>query len=262
MPYPLVGLYALLPAFVLVLFRVGAMTMTTPFFSGAALPVKIKVVLSVAITLAVFPMMLPYLPGSLTLGMAAIGLIGEVAIGAFIGLGVGMVFQAAQMAAHVIGYQSGMGLGAAYNPMLETSSTAIEQLYYFLVLSVFLAVGGDHAVIRSLLDSFATIPVLTFGTQIGSLAELLVDMMAVSLTISVRIGGPVVLALLLAFLVLGFLSRTIPQLNILTVGFPLKLGIGLAATAVTLTFLEPVLVGGLMKSFDVLREGLGLAPLN
>ena len=66
----------------------------------------------------------------------------------------------------------------------------------------------------------------------------------------------------LTFLVLGFVSRTVPQLNILTVGFPLKLAVGLVVMALTMMSLEPVLLEGLSLCMDGIRIGLGLGSIS
>jgi len=64
--------------------------------------------------------------------------------------------------------------------------------------------------------------------------------------------------LLLAFMTLGFLSRTIPQLHLLSVGFPIKIALALAIMAMTMISLEPVLVDSLTRTIEDLRTGLGI----
>ncbi len=261
MPWSIFEFYGILPAFLLVLFRIGGLVLAVPFFSSAAVPARVRVMLTVAVTLTVFPMVVPHLSVPVTLASAIFGLFGELAIGVFIGLGVTLVFLGVQLAAQAIGQQSGMRLGSVFNPMLESSSVLVSQLYFLVALAAFFAVGGDHAVIRALLDSFATIPPLGFKVTPG-LVSLLVEIMGLSFTIALRVGGPTILALLLAFLTLGFISRTVPQLNILTVGFPMKLAVALVVMALTIMSLEPVLMDGLTLCMDGIRAGLRLAPIS
>ena len=257
MPWSVFQIYGVLPAFLLVLFRVAGLVFAVPFLSGSVIPARIKVALTTAVSLAVFPVLMPRLPVTTTLASAMAGMLGELAIGLFVGLMVTLLFQGVQLAAQAIGQQSGMRLGSVFNPMLETSSTLVSQLYFLVALTIFFAVGGDHAVVRALLDSFTTIPPLAFEVTPG-LVSLLVDMLALSFTMAIRVAGPTILALLLAFLVLGFLSRTIPQLNILTIGFPLKLAVALVMMAMTMMSLEGVLIDGLTECMDGIRLGLGL----
>ena len=249
--------YSLLPAFLLVMFRVGGLMFATPLLNSLAVPRGVKLLLTAAMALAVFPMTVPHLPTTLTLASAVGGLFGELVIGVFMGFCVSLVFLGVQLAAEIVGQQSGLGLGAVFNPMLETSSAEVVQFYYLVAVMVFLAAGGDHALIRTLLDSFTAVPPLAF-TVTEDLVSLLTDMLSISFALAIRVGGPMILALLLAFLVLGFISRTVPQLNILTVGFPLKLVAALAVMALTIVSMESVLADGFASCMEKIRLALGM----
>jgi flagellar biosynthesis protein FliR len=259
MPLPLFGFYALLPAFMLVLCRVGGLMLTAQVFSSIALPVQVRVFLAVAVSLAVFPMTVPYLPMQVSLAGACAGLLGELAIGLLLGLAVQLVFTGLEMAAEMVGQMSGMRLGEVFNPMLEASAGALGELYTLVAMMAFIAVRGDHALIRALLDSFQTIPPLGFAPTEGLLA-LVLDMLELAFTLTIRIGGPMALALMLSFMTIGFLSRTIPQLHLMSIGFPLKAAVGLSVAALTFVSMESVLVEGFREAFDSIRAGLGLGP--
>ena len=252
-------LYATLPAFLLVLARVSGLVLATPLFSGVVIPTRVKIWFSVAMALSVFPLTMSHIPARLTVGSAVLGLIGELALGVFIGLGVTVILLGVQLATELIGQQSGMRLGSVFNPMMESAGTQVSQLYFLVAMMVFLAVGGDRALVRALLDSFATVPLLGFRVS-ANVVGLVVDMLTLSLTIAIRVGGPTVLALLLSFLTLGFISRTMPQLNILTVGFPLKLAVALVVMAMALMSMEPVLLEAVSLCMNGIRVGLGLDP--
>jgi flagellar biosynthesis protein FliR len=259
MPLSLAGIYGLLPAYLLVLCRIGGLLLTAPVFSSIALPVQIRVLLAAAVSLAVFPTTLPLLPSHITLAAGLAGLLGELAIGVFLGMAVGLVFMGLELAAEVVSQQSGMKLAEVFNPMLESTSGALGELYVLLALIVFIALRGDHALIRSLLDSFRTVPPMGFRVSEG-LLSLVLDLLLLSFSIAIRVGGPIILALMLSFLTLGFLNRTMPQMHLLTIGFPLKIAICVAVAAMCLMGTEGVLTDGLQQAFDAIRAGLGLEP--
>ena len=73
---------------------------------------------------------------------------------------------------------------------------------------------------------------------------------------AIRVAGPKILALMLAFMTVGFISRSVPQMNILTVGFPIKLRIAFIVMAMTIMALEPLLLDGLPLCVDGIRAGL------
>jgi flagellar biosynthetic protein FliR len=177
------------------------------------------------------------------------------AIGLFIGLGVGLFFAGIQMGAQLVGQQSGIRLGNVFNPVAASSGSILGRLYFLVALMIFLMVGGHRALVRALLDSFSAIPPLSFHVT-ENLLEILIEMCVLSFSMAIRVAGPMILALMLAFMTLGFISRTVPQLNILTVGFPIKLGIAFIVMAVTIMALEPLLLDGLTLCLDGIRAGL------
>jgi flagellar biosynthetic protein FliR len=258
MPWSLTYLYGFLPAFLLVLFRISGLVLAAPLFSSPLLPNQFKVLLCVGMSLAVFPMMLPHVTVPVTLGSAAAGLVGELAIGVLIGLGISLVFAGIQMAGQLISQQAGLSLGDVFNPAFESSTTVVSEIYFYVSTVIFLAVGGDRAMIRALLESFRTIPPLSFESP-GNLSNVLVSLLTLSFTIAIRVGGPTMLALLLAFVALGFISRTVPQLNLLTIGFPVKLALAMAMMAMTMISLEPALLDGVHTCMDALARALRIA---
>lgn len=260
MPWSIAQLYLLLPLFLLVLFRVSGLMLAAPLFSSAMIPTQLRVLLAVAISLAVFPYAVGSITAPVTLGSAVAGLIGELAIGLLIGFCVSLLFLGIQLAGNVVSQQAGLALGDVFNPMLDTSSTVVSELYFWVAMVVFLLAGGDRELMRSLLDSFHSVPPLSFRMS-SEVTEVLVDLMGVSFAIAVRMAGPTMLALLLAFVTLGFISRTMPQLNILTVGFPVKLALAIFVMAVSLIAIEPILLDGWNVCLDGIRGAVGLPPL-
>jgi len=256
MSHSYVELYGFLPAFLLVLFRICGLMLAAPLLGNVVLPVRIKAMLTITMTLAVFPMMVSYVPAPITLPMVAGGLIGELAIGLFIGLGVGLLFAGIQIGAQLVGQQSGIRLGNVFNPAPEESGSILGKFYFLSALMVFLMVGGHRAVVRALLDSFAAIPPLSFRVS-ADLVEILVEICALSFAMAIRVAGPMILALMLAFVTLGFISRSLPQVNLFTVGFPVKISIALIVMAMTIMALEPLLLDGLGICLEGIRGGLG-----
>lgn len=259
MPWTMFNLYASLPAFLLVLFRIGGLVLAAPLFSSAIIPARVKILMSMAMAAAVFPFASVHLAGPVTLGTALAGLAGELAIGLFIGFCVSIMLMSVQVAAEFVSHQAGILLGSVFNPMMDSSESMISQLYYFAAMMVFLAIGGHRQLVRALLDSFQTIPPLGFRLVDG-LADLVLDLMTVAFELAIRISAPTIVALMLALVALGFISRTMPQLNILTIGFPLKLMLALLMLALTVMSLETLLLELFETSMDGVRGVLSLPP--
>ncbi len=238
----------LLPSFTLVLARVAGLVIAVPMLSTRQVPRIVKVWLIVTLSLMAFPAVSHLLPRSLTLGQAAVGMVGEFVVGQIIGFGASLVFMAAQLAGKVVSYQSGMALGQVYNPITDTQNTIIDQIWFFALLLFFMAMRGHAAVISVLLGSFKKIPPMSVVID-PVLADFLIAICQSMFEIALRLCGPAVLALFLTSLLMGFLTKTMPQMNILSVGFSIKILTGFFMVAVTLGLSE-----GLLD--DVLFQGL------
>jgi flagellar biosynthetic protein FliR len=251
MPWSLFSIYANLPAFLLVLCRISGLVFAAPLFSSAVIPARVRILLVMAMSAAVFPFASAHLTVPVTLATALTGLVGEAAIGLLIGFCITLMFLGVQIAAEFVGHQAGMLIGSAYNPMLDNSESVLSQLYYFTAMLGFLAIGGHRQLVRSLLSSFETLPPLSFRVT-ENLVDLVLDLITVSFEIGIRMSGPTVIALMVALVAMGFISRTVPQLNILTIGFPLKMVLALVALALTVMSLEPLLI----EAFDTGMDGV------
>jgi flagellar biosynthetic protein FliR len=233
MPFDLLRIEMLLPAFALVMARIAGIVLAVPMFSNAQIPVMMKALLVAIISLMIFPAVLPVLPVSLTLGHIAAGSVMEFVIGELLGMAVGVTLFAAQMAGNIVSHQAGITLGQVFNPLLEEETGILDQVWFFTVLMLFLAFRGHLALVNVILTSFKQVPPLMVVVD-GSMADLLVGLLRSMFEVTMRLSGPAILALLLSSLVLGFLTKTMPQLNILSVGFSVKVAIGLVVVALTI----------------------------
>jgi flagellar biosynthetic protein FliR len=146
---------------------------------------------------------------------------GELLVGLTLGLGVQMMFVAAQVAGQLISQVSGVSLADVFNPALETEVPLFSHLLHLFTLAIFLTLGGHRLAMSGLLATFHELP-LASGLVPTSLAETFTTLLAQAVELGVRIAAPTTTALVLATLVLGLISRTLPQLNIMAVGFGLN----------------------------------------
>jgi flagellar biosynthetic protein FliR len=134
-----------------------------------------------------------------------------------------------------------------------------SRLLFLVTLAVFVCIGGHRMVMAGLLDTFETIPPGSAGvpTSIASTFTLLLDQ---SFALAVRAAAPVVTALLLSTLVMGLISRTLPQLNILAVGFGMNSMLAFGVIALSLGAAVWVFQEELEPALDALLKALH-APL-
>jgi flagellar biosynthetic protein FliR len=230
--------------FTLVLARTGALIMTAPLFGSQALPRRVRGLLAVTISLLVTPV---YLSASLPPVTETVEygrlLVNEVLVGLLLGLGINILFGGVQVAGQIASQMSGLSLADVFNPAFEEDVSVFSQLFYFLTLAVFVAIGGHRIVTEALLETFAWAP--PGHVALGdSFVDVLLNILSQSFALGIRAAAPILAALLISNFVLGLISRTLPQINVIAVGFGLNslLGLGvlcLSIGAAAWTFQEP-----------------------
>ena len=239
----------LLPGFALVLARMSGVMLAMPMLNSAQVPRMIKVLLAFTMSLIAFPVVMSKLPVSLTLAQTTVGAAGEFLIGEVLGLAAGLVFYGAQMAGKIVSHQSGFALGEVFNPLFDEEFTVLDQIWFFAVFMFFLALRGHIAIISLILRSFDLVPPMMLSVD-GSLELFATSMARTTFEVALRLAGPAVLALMLASLVMGFLTKSMPQMNVMSVGFTFKIMIALLVVGLTISSSESLMTRTLSNAFD------------
>lgn len=244
--------------FTLVLARTGTLLMTAPLFGSQALPRQVRALLAVAMSLLVTPVYLgttmPPVEQVFEYGRL---LVNEALVGLLLGLGINILFSGIQVAGQIVSQMAGLSLADVFNPGFDEEVSIFSQLFYFLTLAVFVAVGGHRIVTEALLDTFAAAP--PGHAALGeNFVDVLNSIVTQSFALGIRAAAPLLTALFLSNLVLGLISRTLPQINVIAVGFGINslLALGvlfLSLGAVAWTFQDPTI--------DVLQQiGEAIVP--
>lgn len=213
--------------------RVLGLMLFAPIFSSPVLPMSFRVYLVIAISYGLCGVVSPPRAASTTLLELAALLASELSIGLILGSFVQFVFSALQLAGQTAGIQLGLALANVVNPQFddETSTTAV--VYATVASLAFLATGLDRELFRALLETFEAIPlggIVLDGSVLGHVTSVFQQ----SMIFAVRIAAPVTIALLFAEIAMGFVGRTVPQLNVLSIGFSVRIMLGLVITMVGL----------------------------
>jgi flagellar biosynthetic protein FliR len=246
--------YAHLSAFVLVLARVGGLALSVPVLGAHEVPVQVRAWLVVALSLLLAPTQWAAAAAPpATLVEFAAALLGELLLGFALGWGVAAVFSGIQLAGTVLGQVSGMSLADVFQPGFDSGVPLLSQALYLFALALFVLLRGPVLVVEGLLQTFAVFPL--GGAASLPVAESAVAWIGMSFALAVRAAAPALTALILATLVLGMISRTLPQLNLMALGFGVNV-------FVTLGMLSLALGGAAWLFQDELEAALaGLASL-
>ncbi|MFO0898270.1 MAG: flagellar biosynthetic protein FliR [Pirellulales bacterium] len=246
--------------FTLVLGRVGGLLMTAPMFSSLEIPMQVRALLAVAVSLIVAPLqwsVAPAAPESLV--DAALLVAGEMLVGVALGLGVMILLSGMQVAGQVIGQLSGMSLAEVFDPGFNDNAPVFSQFLFHLAVALFVLLGGHRMALVALLDTFQALPpgAATALARSPALTDVFTLTLGQSFALGVRVAAPVMAALLIATIVLGLISRAMPQLNILVIGFVVSVWLTLAAMTLAIEpmamafddYVEP-LMETLFDAFD------------
>jgi flagellar biosynthetic protein FliR len=221
--------------YLLVLFRVTGLFLMAPLLTSTTIPAQAKVLLAVAFAAAIYastPVARQTLP---PLDPAAfIPLIfSELLVGFVLGLLAALPLIGLQMAGMVMSYQMGLSLAASYNPEMDTEGDVLTQLMYLLGILTFLSIGGLDVVFGALASTFDTLPIGSLGA--GDLPlDGLVALLTAGFELALRLSAPVLATIALVLVSLGVVMKTMPQINVMSVGFSIKIVGGLATLAAVL----------------------------
>jgi len=223
--------------FLLILTRCSALVALLPFFGSANIPDTVKAGLSMALAVFLHPIV-KIDPALFPTGLDSFMVLafGELMVGAILGFAVRLLFTAVQIMGHLAGFQMGFSVANVLDPMGGEQVSVIGQFCYIIAILVFFTVGGHHWFFSSVADSFAIVPPGQFAFS-RILFDQLTTMTADMFELSLKLGAPVIGVLLAADVAMGVLAKTVPQMNILIVGMPLKIGLGLFFLALTMGFM-------------------------
>jgi flagellar biosynthetic protein FliR len=220
--------------FVLVLARVGGLVSTAPIFGTSDIPMRVRAFMAIAIAVLIAPLQLKHattMPTSIV--ELAILMSAELLVGLVLGLGITILFSGIQIAGQIISQIAGVQLADVINPTFDSNVPIFSQVLFYVALAVFVVTGGHRQVMEALLDTFVAMPPGKV-TAFDSLLEVITNLVTQSFVLGIRAAAPTMTALLLATLVLALLSRTLPQLNLMAVGFGFSSLVTLGTLSVSL----------------------------
>lgn len=245
-------------SFLLVLARCAGLVLGAPLFGHLLVPLRGRVGLALVLAVALAPVAASEVAVPPTLWTMAGLVVTESILGLTLGFLAQMIFAGVQLGGQVAGIQIGFGLANLIDPQSNAQSTVVAEWQQLMALLAFLALDVHHVLLRALVESFAVVPLGAVALGAGVLRGVVMKAGEI-FAIGMRIAAPVLIVLLLTNAALGVLARTIPQLNVFVVGFPVNVGVGLIVLGAALPFTFRFLAqefGALAPTFGWLLRGV------
>jgi flagellar biosynthetic protein FliR len=237
----LLGMALNLPVFVLVLCRASGIMLTAPILSSVEIPDRVKVGLTCLLSLIMYPLAAQHagvLPAGV-LGYAPL-VLRELGLGLLMGFAGGLVLGAMRAAGSLAAQTIGLGMSDVSLPDEEDTADEISTFFDIFCLLVFLAVDGHHWFIQALAISYRDIPLgqVHFSPAIAAAMQTSFSNLFLY---ALRGVAPLMGIMFLVNVMLALMAKAVPQMNILVVGYPVKVFVGVLALALTFPLTWPVM---------------------
>lgn len=211
----------------LIFARMAGLFLSAPILSARQIPLQAKGMLALMMALILLQGRAVSLPAGITTpGTLVAALVVETLVGYALGLVANLVFAGVQTAGQLMDMQMGFGIVNVLDPQSGIQLPLLGNFLYILSLMVYLAINGHHYLISALYQSYDVLPVLSISLNHGFL-QFFIYLIGQMLILAIKISIPLVAALFIGDVALGFMSRTVPQMNIFVVGLPIKIAGGL-----------------------------------
>jgi flagellar biosynthetic protein FliR len=224
--------------FALVLTRLSAFFLVLPVFGWTNVPVRVRVAVTVLLALF-FTYIVPFAVNGdqVTTVEAVLLLANEAVYGLALGLIIVLVFSAVKMCGRIIGRQMGLVMARVIDPLTGDRTQPLGSLLEMIFIILFLSANGHHLFLLIISRSYEAFPAGSIPT-INVLAGGVVQAGSVMFLAGLRLAGPILAAFLLLMVALAVLARIVPEMNILFISLPLRVGLGLLMTATFLPFVQ------------------------
>lgn len=229
--------------------RIGSALMIMPAFGEPYVPPRFRLILAVAITVLVSPVLgvkFPELPDSPWALFLLLG--SEIVTGLFFGT-IGIVLiSILHIAGTIISFQASLSNGFVFDPAVSQQGSLPSMLMTTLGVLLILVTDLHHMMLRALVESYTMFAPGTLPS-VGDMSESISQLVGRAFMIGVQLTGPFIAVGMVFYLGVGLLARLMPQVQIFFIAMPLQIMLGLAALAIVLPMIMLWYLDGFRDNF-------------
>lgn len=244
--------------FALILLRMLAFIISSAIFGSPSISTPIKVLLSIAISVVLYPTVqaanVDYsLISNEIMGLAA----RELIVGLALGFLTRLFFFAVTMTGDLVALSVGLSSAQLYNPMLGSHGNTIDQFYSTIGTLIFLVIGGHHMLLTGIAQSYQLVPVSSLSLNLRAFGDIALYGQTI-IMMAIKMCAPVLVTIFLANMAMGILGRAVPQINVLVTSMPVTIMLGMAVVFLCLPLLVMEMTGlaeiTAGKLFEVMKQ--------
>ncbi len=243
----------LVTAFALTLARVGTFIYVLPLLGGSNVPRTVKIGFSLVLSILIYTneSSTHVVTGSASWFGFGLALGREMILGGLLGFVMSLFLLPAHIAAEFITQEAGLSFASIVTATGDGSGSALSTFFELLASIVFFELDLHHVFLLVLQETFQHMPI-DRGFALPKWD--LVSAVSAAQEGGLLLAAPVALCLFVTTLVLALMTRAAPQLNLYSVGFPVRVLICLIALIVLL----PQLLNGMVGFFGYIMAMLQL----
>ncbi len=238
-------------AFILLFFRFGALFIATPIFSHQNIPMTVKAAMAFFFTI-VFYASLPPLTIAINMPTILLAILSEFMFGLCIGMILLLAYNVITFAGGQISFMMGFSMASAIDPQTGVSMPIISQFLSLMALMILLAMDLHHWMLLYIDRSLQVLPLGGF-LMTEDLFNYIIHAASNMFLVGFMIAFPIIALSLLADVIFGMLMKTMPQFNLLVIGFPIKIMVAFGVLIITLTATMLILKMQMQEAFNVLE---------
>jgi flagellar biosynthetic protein FliR len=237
--------------------RFLALIMTASVFALPSFPNPARFWLAVMLSVAVVPSLDIEIPMLLLQNWTSVILVSgrEFLIGAAIGFISSMPVYAMQFSGFLDSTLMGFNMMSIFDPLSLSQASVLAQMKYLLSVWFYLHWDGHILLLRALSESVTLVPP-GLGSWGGADQIPWLEWLGMAFSIAVRISLPIFGSVLLSEVGLGFVARTVPQMNVFILGIPIKIGVGLVVLLTILPSCVDIFHGEIERTVEWALEGI------
>ncbi|MGL5084786.1 MAG: flagellar biosynthetic protein FliR, partial [Clostridium sp.] len=184
----------------------------------------------------------------------------EITTGLILGLITNVAFEVVIMAGSLMDVHIGLSMVNVLDPNSKANTSITGNLLHFIAMIIFFSINGHHMLIKSLIESFILVPLgqtIVSGESMMALIEVITKFFVIGLKIAI----PIVLIIIITDLCMGLISRAVPQINVMVLGMPVKILLGLISITIALPIIIKVFIGSISYLPEIFRKIIGIMPI-
>ncbi len=238
-------------AFILLFFRFGALFLAAPIFSHTTIPIQVKAAMAFFFSVIFFSFV-PPLSIPLTVSSVILAILGELFFGFAIGLALQLAYNVITFAGGVISFMMGFSMATAIDPQNGVSMPIVSQFLSLLGLMILFSLDLHHWLIIYISHSLSAVPLGGFLLT-KDIVHYILSAVANMFMVGFMIAFPIIALSLLADVIFGMLMKTMPQFNLLVIGFPIKIMVSFVILIATLTSIMILFKQEIINAFNSLE---------